>query len=262
MKNKTDQSIDVTIFVPCYNEEKNVVNTFKVIHSAFSDLALSYEIIAMDDGSRDNTVEVIDEYIKSNSDKNVSLHVQPSNMGLAYNFAEAAFLGRGKYFRQVNGDNDDSKENLIKLFSNLGKADLIIPYLEDATARRLCRRMVSNVYTKIVNLINGYNLKYYNGMAVYLRSDVMRWHSQSHGFGYQAELLTCLLDKKRSYIEVPVIAESRGFGQSKAFSIMNVLSIVHTGVKLILRRISFLYHNRVRINRNKKMPNDVKNKNL
>jgi len=242
-----DASIDVTIFVPCYNEEKNVINTFKIINGAFAKLGLSYEIVAIDDGSKDSTAQVINEYIRSNPDKNIYLHVQPRNMGLAYNFAEAAFIGKGKYFRQVNGDNDDSVENLSKLFSYLGKAEIIIPYLADATARRRRRRAISSVYTIIINLINGYNLKYYNGMAVYLRAHIMRWHSHTHGFGYQAELLTCLLDRKYSYVEVPVVAEARAFGESKAFSVMNILSIVHTGIKLMLRRFSFIYHNRTRI---------------
>jgi glycosyltransferase involved in cell wall biosynthesis len=246
MNSTENISVDVTIFVPCYNEEKNVINTFKVIESAFVELGLSYEIIAMDDGSKDNTAQVIQEYIHTNSDKKIYFYRQPRNMGLAYNFADAAFLGKGKYFRQVNGDNDDSKENLIKLFSNLGKADIIIPYLVDATARRHRRRIISSIYTKIINLINGYNLKYYNGMAVYLRAQVMRWHSHTHGFGYQAELLTCLLDKHSTYIEVPVIALSRASGESKAFSLMNILSIVHTAIKLLLKRVSFLYHNKIR----------------
>lgn len=196
-------NLDVTIFVPCYNESANITYALEVIRKAFSRLKLQYEIIVIDDCSTDDTPIVVQKYISNNSTKNVRIYKQQQNMGLAYNFTEAAFLGKGKYYRQVNGDADESEDNLIKLFSNLGRKDIIVPYHENATARGIPRRIISSLYTKIINFINGYSLKYYNGMAVYKRSDVMRWHSHSHGFGYQAELLTFLISKGRSYIEIP-----------------------------------------------------------
>ena len=42
-------------------------------------------------------------------------------------------------------------------------------------------------FTFLVNLISGYHLKYYNGMAIHLRYNVMRWHPSSYGFGFQAD---------------------------------------------------------------------------
>ena len=237
--------IDITIFVPCYNEAQNIINTFSTITKAFASLNLQYEIIVIDDDSKDKTPFIVEEYIKSNPEIKIYLYKQPKNMGLAYNFAEAAFKGRGEYFRQVNGDNDETAETLITILNHIGKADIIIPYHQISTARSIPRRMLSNVYTKIINLINGYAIKYYNGLAIYPRELVMRWHSHSHGYGYQAELTTCILATGANFIEVPVTASNRVFGESKAITYSNLLSIMHTLIKLSLKRISTIYHRRL-----------------
>ena len=58
------EGIDITFFVPCLNEEKNVVNTIKTIVTAAEALELIYEILIIDDNSSDNTVHKVEQYQK------------------------------------------------------------------------------------------------------------------------------------------------------------------------------------------------------
>ena len=51
--------LDITFFVPCYNEEKNVTKTLNTIISAVNKTKLSFEIIVVDDKSEDLTKEVV-----------------------------------------------------------------------------------------------------------------------------------------------------------------------------------------------------------
>ena len=53
--------IDITFFVPCCNEEKNIVKTLENIINSTGDI--KYEILVCDDGSKDNTKEIIKNYI-------------------------------------------------------------------------------------------------------------------------------------------------------------------------------------------------------
>ena len=46
---------DITIFVPCYNEEGNIIDTFNTIISALVETKLSWEIIVIDDASVDKS---------------------------------------------------------------------------------------------------------------------------------------------------------------------------------------------------------------
>ena len=54
------RDIPISVFLPCYNEEASVestvLNALKVCRSLFSD----FEIIVVDDGSRDRTGEIAD----------------------------------------------------------------------------------------------------------------------------------------------------------------------------------------------------------
>jgi hypothetical protein len=101
---------------------------------------------------------------------------------------------------------------------------------------------VSRSYTALVNLLSGYSIRYYNGLAVHLRYNVMRWHSNSHGFGFQADLITRLLDLKATYIEIPVYPNERAAGATKAFKFRNMCSVGHTLLEIWLRRLGKLVY--------------------
>jgi hypothetical protein len=93
-----------------------------------------------------------------------------------------------------------------------------------------------------VNLLSGYRVRYYNGLAVHYRYNVMRWHSNSHGFGFQADLITRLLDLKATYVEVPVYPNERAGGETKAFKFRNICSVGHTLLEIWIRRLGKLVY--------------------
>jgi len=47
----------VSVVIPAYNEEAGIAGDIKTIHEAFHKAGLPYEIIVVDDGSRDKTAE-------------------------------------------------------------------------------------------------------------------------------------------------------------------------------------------------------------
>ena len=55
-------SLDLTIAVPCKNEEKNILGTLDTIVSAVNEVGCSYEIIVIDDGSTDKTSELVEQF--------------------------------------------------------------------------------------------------------------------------------------------------------------------------------------------------------
>src|SRR5690242_526260 len=85
------EDLDLTLFIPCLNEEKRVVPTIETVRAAMRDLNFSYEILVTDDGSHDRTSEVVTEYMKTNPDVPLRLHRNPGNVGLARSFVDASF---------------------------------------------------------------------------------------------------------------------------------------------------------------------------
>ena len=71
----------------------------------------------------------------------------------------------------------------------------------------------------------------------------MRWHADTDGFGYQAEILARLLEEGASYIEVEVPNYDRDSGVTKAFSVKNFLAVSHSLFQIFLRRLRwYLYY--------------------
>ncbi len=233
---------DLTLFIACYNEEVGIIPTIETVVAAATTVGITYDIVIIDDCSVDTSVEIIVEFLRLHPALPITLYVNALNQGLGSNFAEAAFRGRGKYYRLICGDNVESQDTLVSIFKHLGEADMIIPYPADTTFRGPFRRFVSWAYTVVINLLSGYSIRYYNGLAVHFRYNVMRWHSNSHGFGFQADLITRLLDLKASYIEVPVYPNERAGGETKAFKFRNICSVAHTLLEIFVRRLgTFVY---------------------
>ena len=235
---------DITIFVSCYNEEDNIIDTFNTIISALVETKFSWEIIVIDDASVDKSRELICTYIKSHPDCDIKLMVREKNVGLAQNYIEGAFMAKGRYYKLVCGDHAEQKQSLAKIFSFLGKADMIIPYFVKVEGKSFMRDMFSKIYTFMTNIISGYRIKYYNGCALHLTFNIIRWHTDHLGFSFQADLITRLLDQGMSYVEISSTAQERKSGTSTALKLINFLSVGHFLSELLLRRFGRIYRNK------------------
>ncbi|HEY2572421.1 MAG TPA: glycosyltransferase family 2 protein, partial [Verrucomicrobiaceae bacterium] len=198
--------IDLTILIPCKNEEANILGTLDTVVAALRELEVSHEILVIDDGSSDRTSALISNFQRDHPGVPLRLHRNPVNFGLSRTYVNGAFMGRGKYFRLVCGDNVESKETMVAIFSQMGKAEIIIPYYESVPGKSATRMAVSKLYTWLVNLFSGYSIRYYNGGALHTRYNVLRWHPYSFGFGFQADFITRLLDEGATHLEICVKA--------------------------------------------------------
>src|SRR6478752_6337602 len=234
-----DSSVELTIFISCYNEEPFVVKTIETVRAALAEAGRSqYEIIVIDDCSKDRSANLVEDYIRTHPDEPILLRRNKRNQGLAQNYFDAAFIGKGKYYRLICGDDAEPMDTMVTVFREIGQADMLIPYYISSEGKSFSRRMISNTYSRLVNFISGFRLHYYNGLAVHLRYNVMRWHPNTRGFGFQADIICMLLDQGFTYKEIPVRTIERKKGDSKALTFKNMLSVSHTIVDIIVRRIA------------------------
>ena len=229
--------IDITFFVPCYNEEKNIVKTLENIINAVGNI--KYEILVCDDGSKDNTKEIVKNYINRKK-KNIILHENDKNLGIGFSYFKYSLEAKGEYYMLVNGDNVEPSVTIKKIVDEKGKADIIIPYFGTGDRRTLIRKFISYLFTFVINLISFNSIKYYNGPVLHKTKNVKLYRSKTYGYGYQAELITTLLMEDKSYLQVQVINTDRQWGTSKAFSITNILSILNTILSIFINRITDL----------------------
>jgi glycosyltransferase involved in cell wall biosynthesis len=232
------EEIDLTMFVPCYNEETRITGTLETIKAAMAEVPCAYEVIVVDDGSKDLTCQKVAEFQALNPGMPVVLRKNPKNLGLARGFVETSFHGRGRYYRLVCGDNVEPKETMVTLLRMMGQADLVLPYYPVLPGKSAARKTISKTFTFLVDLLSGYEINYYNGCAIYRRFHVMRWAPYNYGFGFQADLITMLLDEGATHVQVPVSGSHyvKENGRSP-LNFRNFISTGHTLVEIFLRRV-------------------------
>ena len=234
-----NSNIDLSIFVSCYNESEFIVQTLDAIRQALRTVGkVSYEIIVIDDVSKDNSAELVETYIKDHPDDRIILRRNAVNRGLAQNYVDGAFLGKGKYYRLICGDNAEPQDTMIAVFSAIGEADMLIPYYVSFEGKSAFRQQLTKVYAGIINLISGLKLHYYNGLAVHLRYNIMRWHPNTRGFGFQADIICMLHDLGFTMKEIPVRTVELKGGASQALTWKNILSVGHTIFDIVVRRVA------------------------
>ena len=118
----------ISFAVPAYNEEKFIKNTIDTIIEAVNITEIThYEIIIINDGSNDNTGNIINRLSLNNNCIKTFHHKQ--NKGLGYSIKEAIGVAQYEKFIFVPGDNDLPKTSIIDLILNRNKADIVMLYI-------------------------------------------------------------------------------------------------------------------------------------
>ncbi|MBU1230496.1 MAG: glycosyltransferase family 2 protein [Proteobacteria bacterium] len=235
-----NHTCDITVLVTCYNEAEFIAATIEAVLDALNNAGVSYDVIVMDDCSSDNSFEVIQKYLAERADPQVRILRNDQNQGLAANFVMGAHLGRGKYYRLCCGDNPDTTEALTDIFRHAGKADLVLPYQpqDEVTGKPAHRKIISKTFTWLVNLLSGNKIRYYNALPVYRRFHVLRFPPVSYGFGFQADIVTRLLDEDITFMQIRHLGSTdRKPDSSTALSMRNLLSVIHTFIEILIRRV-------------------------
>lgn len=230
-----DDSLDLTVFISCYNEAGEIGATLDLVRAVLADLGYRYEVLVYDDCSRDHSVETVRDYIAANHLEGVvQVVTNERNLGIGVNYFRAAERGRGRYFYKLNGGNAHPAASVHKVLALLGRADMVIPYFRtrlfnsryNCDNRAFSRRLLCLAFAGMVRLLSGTEVKYYNGGVLHLRENVLANRVAASGFGYQAELICRILRNPAiDYLEVRQDNLDRG-GTTTAFRPRNVLSVL------------------------------------
>jgi glycosyltransferase involved in cell wall biosynthesis len=235
LQSRADSGVDLTIFVPCYNEAEAIKLVLSELAECLPPSGITYEILVIDDHSADGSPAAIGEFMRQRPEVDVRLVVNESNRGISHNYSNAAFLARGEFFCRMGGHFQDRRDAILPLVERMGEADLVIGYLAD-DRRTTFRRTLSKAFTRLVNLLSGYDVRYYLGVAIFRTALVQRWHSYRDQ-AFQADMIVQMLDQGCSHLQVPIRAHRRPAGRSRAISLVNFLSVTFCLADILGRRI-------------------------
>lgn len=129
---------NISVFFPCFNEEKNITKVVEEAITVLRDLRFEYEIIVINDGSTDKTEVEVKELIKKN--KKIRLISHPTNLG--YGAALKSGFYNSKYELIIYNDADGQFDfgEITKFLEKIKDYDLVVGYRskrQDPFIRRL-----------------------------------------------------------------------------------------------------------------------------
>ena len=194
----------LTIIVTAYNEEKTIAETVADTIKALKKYKADYEIIAVNDCSVDRTGKILNTLARK--DRRLRIVHNRVNKNIGYNMRLGGSLAKKEFCMVfVNGDGPPTQDSFSKLFSAIGKKELVLGYSLNYGNRHWFRRFLSLAFAKILNFLFGFNIRYYNGPVI-LKTEVWKTIPMTiDNFAYMAEVTTTLLKRGVTYLEVPVV---------------------------------------------------------
>ena len=225
-KSNQQSNTTVSIVVPAFNEEQNLAATVESIRKAIEGKFSEYEIIIVNDGSKDGTGKLAESLTLQYPHLRV-VH-NPHNIGYGFTVMRGAREAKFEYVQLVPGDNEIPTHSIEAIANKIGTADLVIPYMINFRIRTFKRKAVSWVFTTLLNVSFAMRLHYYNGPCAMRTNLIKTVKVNTRGFAFMACILIQLIKRRHSFVEVGILLETRKFGKSTMLSAKNIASVLKT----------------------------------
>ena len=204
----------VSVVIPVYNEEENLSELVDRVGAALSSSGYSFELICVDDGSRDDSAAVLAQLADSRP------WLKP--LYLIRNYGQSAALqagfdaARGEIIATLDGDlqNDpDDIPSLLRLLDERPDVDVISGWRKDRQDKTVSRKVPSMIANGIISRVTGVQLHDYGCALKLYRAQVIRdlkLYGELHRF-----IPALAAEVGANIIEVPVRHHARTRGTSK-----------------------------------------------
>jgi len=154
--------MEISLVVPCYNEEKNIETFSKEVFEVLVSLGRTFEVILVDDGSKDATWEEITK--ASHRYRGFKGLRQMRNYGQTAAYQAGFDEAKGEYILILSSDNETQAEEIANVVKKLDEGyDMVNTnrgqrYREDA-GKTLFKRIPSMLANRLINQMSGLAIK-------------------------------------------------------------------------------------------------------
>jgi glycosyltransferase involved in cell wall biosynthesis len=204
----------VSVVIPIYNEEDNLPDLVERVGRALQHSGRSFELICVDDGSRDASSQVLAQLAEANA------WLKP--LYLIRNYGQSAALqagfdaARGEIVVTLDGDLQNDPADipaLLDILDQRPEVDVISGWRRDRKDRKLSRKIPSQIANGIISRVTGVRLHDYGCALKLYRAQIihdLKLYGELHRF-----IPALAAEVGAHIIEVPVQHHPRTRGKSK-----------------------------------------------
>ncbi|MFN2532843.1 MAG: glycosyltransferase family 2 protein [Pyrinomonadaceae bacterium] len=175
---------EVSVFLPVYDEEDNLMPLHAKLDEALQRLGRSAEIIFVDDGSRDNSLRVLREIAET--DPRVRVVALRRNYGQTAAMAAGIDAASGKVLIPMDADLQNDPADIERLLQKLDEGyDVVSGWRKNRKDKMVTRKFPSMIANRLISWIGGVPLHDYGcSLKAYRRESLqdVRLYGEMHRF--------------------------------------------------------------------------------
>lgn len=222
-------NIKVSIVIPAYNEEDSIAEVLAQIENVMESSDVHYEIVVVDDGSTDNTSDVL-------KDLDVKVVQHPCNRGYGASLKTGIRKAAGDMIVITDADGTYPPEEIPNILSLMDENDMVIGARTGAEVNiPLIRRPAKWFLSKLANYLSGVKIPDLNsGLRAFRKDVVMKFFGiLPDGFSFTTTITLGMHSSHYSIHYMPINYHQRS-GKSKIHPIKDTLNFILLIVRTIM----------------------------
>jgi glycosyltransferase involved in cell wall biosynthesis len=162
----------VSIVIPLYNEKENIEPLYKALKSVMDAEGKDYELLFVDDGSTDRTLQLL----KQIAQRDVKVRVLSfrRNFGQTAAFAAGFDHAKGDVIVTIDGDLQNDPNDIPKMLSLIGEYDIVSGWRRNRKDSFLKRKLPSMIANWLISRVTGVKLHDYGCSLKAYKADVVK----------------------------------------------------------------------------------------
>ncbi len=205
--------MDLSIVIPVYNEEESLPHLHKAVRTALEGFQRSWEVIYVDDGSKDGSAAVL-EKLAAEDAEHIAVVQFRRNFGQTTAIAAGIDHARGDVIIFLDADLQNDPADIPMILEKLESGyDVVSGWRKDREDNALTRNLPSHMANWLISNVTGVHLHDYGCTLKAYRREVItgfRLYGEMHRF-----IPVYANSVGAKILEVPVRHHARKFGKSK-----------------------------------------------